>query len=82
MKSFKVYLNVYDFTSCNCCLSCLGLGGYHTGIEIEYPPAYPVMRSTVSTWSPPTPTRRGSSSFSPKLQTSPSIVSCTSGKFL
>jgi hypothetical protein len=35
MKTFKVYLNVYDFTSCNSCLSCLGVGGYHTGIEIE-----------------------------------------------
>ncbi len=36
MKTVKVYLNVYDFTDCNSCLSLIGLGAYHTGIEIEY----------------------------------------------
>lgn len=36
MKSLKVYLNVYNFTSANSCLDLIGLGGYHTGIEIKY----------------------------------------------
>lgn len=35
MKTLKIYLNVYDFTSCNSCLTIFGLGAYHTGIEIE-----------------------------------------------
>ena len=39
MRVYKVYLNVYNFTSCNCCLGPIGLGGYHTGIEIKYDPS-------------------------------------------
>ena len=31
-KTIPVYLNVYDFTSLNCCLRPLGIGGYHTAI--------------------------------------------------
>lgn len=36
MKTYKVYLNIYDFTTANNYISCLGLGGYHTGVEIKY----------------------------------------------
>ena len=39
-KSIPVYLNIYDFTPLNCCLGCLGIGGYHTAIEIMYPCVY------------------------------------------
>lgn len=34
--AFEVYLNVYDFTSANCVLQCLGIGAYHTGVELKY----------------------------------------------
>lgn len=50
MKSYKVYLNVYDFTSCNSCLSIVGLGGYHTGIEIEYLLVYLAISNIVIVW--------------------------------
>jgi hypothetical protein len=36
MKTYKVYLNIYDFLSLNRCLEPIGLGAYHTGIEIGY----------------------------------------------
>ena len=36
MKTHKIYLNVYNFMSGNTCLEAIGLGAYHTGIEIEY----------------------------------------------
>jgi len=36
MRLIKVYLNVYDFLSINGCLAAVGLGGYHTAIEIKY----------------------------------------------
>lgn len=36
MRTYKVYLNVYDFTPANKYVSCVGLGGYHTGVEIKY----------------------------------------------
>ncbi len=36
MHTYKVYLNIYDFTSANKYVSCMGLGGYHTGVEIKY----------------------------------------------
>lgn len=36
-KSTPVYLNIYDFTTLNCCLKIIGLPGYHSGIEIKYP---------------------------------------------
>jgi hypothetical protein len=32
MKTYKVYLNIYDFMGCNGCLEAIGLGAYHTGI--------------------------------------------------
>ena len=35
MRTYKIYLNVYDFTSANKYVSCIGLGGYHTGVEIK-----------------------------------------------
>ena len=36
IKTLKVYLNVYDFTPANNYLSGIGLGGYHTGVQIKY----------------------------------------------
>jgi hypothetical protein len=36
MKSIKVYLNIYDFTPANNYLNHLGIGAYHTGVEIKY----------------------------------------------
>ena len=35
MKTLKIYLNIYDFTQANSYLSQLGIGGYHTGVEIK-----------------------------------------------
>lgn len=31
-KYLKIYLNIYDFTTVNTYLSCVGIGGYHTGV--------------------------------------------------
>lgn len=31
-RTYKIYLNVYDFTPANSYTSCIGLGGYHTGV--------------------------------------------------
>lgn len=36
MITYKVYLNIYDFMGGNGCLEAIGLGAYHTGIEIGY----------------------------------------------
>ena len=42
----KVYLNVYDLkTWLNCC-ECLGIGAYHTAVEIKYLQYYSVEWST------------------------------------
>jgi|LakMenEpi03Aug12_release.lakeMendotaPanAssembly.Ray.scaffolds.fasta_scaffold1119218_1 hypothetical protein len=45
-KHLKVYLNVYDFTTANKYLSCIGMGGYHTGVEIKYIYSYKVINNT------------------------------------
>ena len=37
MKTFKIYLNIYDFLTFNKCLEGIGLGAFHTGVEIGYP---------------------------------------------
>lgn len=34
MKTYKVYLNIYDFMGGNRCLEALGVGAFHTGVEI------------------------------------------------
>lgn len=47
MKSLKLYLNVYNFTSANGCLDVIGMGGYHTGIEIKYLIKNSAIRNTV-----------------------------------
>lgn len=31
-NTYEVYLNLYDFTSANKALECIGLGTYHTGV--------------------------------------------------
>ena len=36
-QTYEVYVNIYDFTSANKVLGCLGLGAYHTGVELKYP---------------------------------------------
>jgi hypothetical protein len=32
----RVKLNIYDYSGVNCCLGPLGLGLYHSGVEIEW----------------------------------------------
>ena len=34
MQSYKVYLNVYDFMRVGRCLEAIGMGAYHTGVEV------------------------------------------------
>ena len=36
MKTYKLYLNIYDFMAINRCLEAIGMGAFHTGIEIGY----------------------------------------------
>jgi hypothetical protein len=35
MRTYEIYLNIYDFTNSNRLLSLLGLPVYHTGVEIK-----------------------------------------------
>lgn len=35
MRTYEIYLNIYDFTSSNKLLSWMGLPVYHTGVEIK-----------------------------------------------
>jgi len=39
-QTYEVYVNIYDFTSANKVLDCLGLGAYHTGVELKYHTCY------------------------------------------
>jgi len=34
MQTYQVYLNIYVFIAGNCCLEVIGVGAYHTGVEI------------------------------------------------
>ena len=34
---YEVHLVIYDFAKVNCALSSLGLGVYHTAVELKYP---------------------------------------------
>ena len=36
MKTYKVYLNIYDYMRGNGCLESIGVGAFHTGVEIKY----------------------------------------------
>jgi len=36
MQPLDISLNIYDYTRANCVLGVLGVGLYHTGIEIKY----------------------------------------------
>lgn len=46
MKTYKIYLNIYDFMGANGCLEAIGLGAYHTGIEIGYFWSHEAMMNT------------------------------------
>lgn len=52
MRLIKVYLNVYDFMCGNGCLEAIGMGAYHSAIEIEYSTSHSVTSSTASAWCP------------------------------
>jgi hypothetical protein len=58
MRLLKVYLNVYDFLSINGCLAAIGLGGYHTGIEIKYRFPHSVTSSSATALYLPIPSRQ------------------------
>ena len=74
---YPVYLNIYDFTTCNGCLEPLGLGAYHTGLEIQYPAKDPATPNTATAWCPQTPTSRESSKSIPKVRSTDLSARCT-----
>lgn len=37
MHPAEVWLNLYQYCSCNYCMEKCGLGAYHSGVEFKYP---------------------------------------------
>ena len=60
-QTYEVYVNIYDFTSANKVLGCLGLGAYHTGVELKYPTVYSATSNTATQLYRRTPMKRVSS---------------------
>ena len=58
MKTYKVYLNIYDFMGGNGCLEAIGVGAYHTGVEIGYFWDDLAMMNTAIVWYLPIRMRR------------------------
>lgn len=54
MKTYKVYLNIYDFMGCNGCLEAVGLGAFHTGVEVGYFHPHSATPSTATAFVPTT----------------------------
>lgn len=77
MRSYKVYLNIYDFMSYNSCLEALAVGAYHTGVEIEYLMSHPAMLNTATASYPPIQTTQESSKSILRVQSTGSTANCT-----
>lgn len=80
MKTYKVYLNIYDFMGGNGCLEAIGLGAFHTGVEIGYLCPQTATTSTATAYVQTTLTTRELSRWTPKLQTTSSTESSISAR--
>ena len=77
MKTYKVYLNIYDFMSCNGCLETIGVGAFHTGVEVGYLSPHAATPNTATASAPATQKTQASWKWNPKPQTISSTANCT-----